>query len=205
MIDLYTWTTPNGYKALIAFEEFGLPRKLHWIDIGKGEQRTAAYVAINPNSKIPAIVDPDGPGGKLAIFESGAILTYLAERTGNLLAKTGAERYRTLEWLHFQNAGIGPMMGQLGHFVKFAKEKIPYAIERYTDEVKRLFEVLDDRLAAASYLAGEIYTIADISTFPWVRNGAMLGLEMSAYPNVQRWIGAIDAREAVKRALAMKP
>jgi GSH-dependent disulfide-bond oxidoreductase len=205
VIDLYTWTTPNGHKAQIALEELELPYTTHWIDISKGAQNTPAFIAINPNSKIPALVDSDGPGGEpITVFESGAILIYLADKTGKLLGQ-GVPRYAALEWLMFQMGGVGPMFGQLGHFKVFAKEKIAYAIERYDAEVKRLCKVLDGRLAAAPYLAND-YSIADIATFPWVRIAPQYyGLAMAEYPNVARWLAAIEARPAVARALAMKP
>jgi GSH-dependent disulfide-bond oxidoreductase len=205
VIDLYAWTTPNGYKALIAFEELLLPRTLHWVNLGKNEQLEPGFLAINPNNKIPAIRDPDGPGGNaLTVFESGAILIYLADKTGKLLAKSGADRYTALEWVFFQNAGVGPMMGQLGHFARLAKEKVPYAIDRYTEETRRLLRVLDGRLGRVPFLASE-YSIADITTFPWVRNAPMLGIELEPYPNVARWIAEIEARPAVQRGLALKP
>ena len=205
MIDLYTWTTPNGFKISIALEELALPHALHWINIGKNEQMTPAYLAINPNNKIPAIVDHDGPGGKpLTLFESGAILIYLGDKTGKLLPASGAERYRVIEWTMFQMGGIGPMMGQLGHFAKFAKEKIPYAIDRYEQEVRRLLKVLDGELAHHEYIAGD-YSIADIALHPWVRNAPMLGIAAGTFANVDRWIAAIDARPAVQRGLAHKP
>jgi GSH-dependent disulfide-bond oxidoreductase len=205
VIDLYAWTTPNGFKALIAFEELELPRTLHWVNLGKNEQLEPGFLAVSPNNKIPAIRDPDGPGSNaLTVFESGAILIYLADKTGKLLAKSGADRYAALEWVFFQNAGVGPMMGQLGHFARFAKEKVPYAIDRYTEETRRLLRVLDGRLAKVQFLASE-YSIADITTFPWVRNAPMLGIELEPYPNVARWIAEIEARPAVKRGLAFKP
>ena len=167
MIDAYVYTTPNGFKALIGLEELALPYELHWVDITKGAQMTPEYLAINPNNKIPAIVDRDGPHGKpVTVFESGAVLVYLAEKAGKLLAKSGAERYAALEWVFFNAGGTGPMLGQLGYFSKFAPEKVPAAIERFTKEAHRLFGVLDKRLAQVPYLAGE-FSIADIMNMTW--------------------------------------
>ncbi|MBC7973933.1 MAG: glutathione S-transferase N-terminal domain-containing protein [Myxococcales bacterium] len=207
MIDAYVWTTPNGFKALIALEELGLPYRAHWVDISKGEQLEPAYLAINPNHKIPAIVDHDGPGGTpVTVFESGAVLTYLAEKTGRFLAKDGADRYAQLAWVFFNIGNTGPMLGQLGFFAKFAPEKIPLAIDRYTKEAERLFGVLDRQLAQAPYLAGAAYSIADMINVTWPRGARdFLGLDLSAYPNLTRWIAEIEARPAVARALAMKP
>jgi GST-like protein len=205
VIDLYTWTTPNGFKPLIALEELGIPYKLHWIDIGKGEQLAPAYLAKNPNNKIPTITDSDGPGGNpLTVFESGAILIYLADKTGKLMAPSGPDRYAAIQWTMFQMGGVGPMMGQLGHFVKFAKEKIPYAIDRYETEVKRLFHVLDGQLATQQFLAGT-YSIADICTYPWVKNGPSLGIAAGTYTHVDRWLEDVGNRPAVQRAMASKP
>ena len=168
MIDLYTWATPNGRKISIMLEEIALPYRVHPVNIGAGEQFAPAYLAINPNGKIPAIVDHEGPGGQLlSLMESGAILLYLADKSAHLLASAGAARYDALQWLMFQMGGVGPMFGQVHHFVRFAKEKIPYAVDRYVTEQKRLYAVLDAHLAQAEYLAGE-YSIADIATYPWV-------------------------------------
>jgi GST-like protein len=201
MIDLYTWTTPNGYKASIALEELGLPYRAVPINIGKGDQFDPEFLKISPNNRIPAIVDQDGPDGKpIALFESGAILLYLAEKTGKLLPRGAADRYRAIEWLVFQVANTGPMFGQLGHFKNYAPEKIPYAIERYSNETKRLYGVLDRRLKESEYLAGE-YSIADVANFPWVRNPAYHGIEASDYPHLARWRDAIAARPAVQRGL----
>ena len=201
MIDLYTWPTPNGHKIHIALEELGLPYTVHAVDIAEGDQFKPEFLKISPNNRIPAIVDQDGPKGKpLAQFESGAILIYLAEKTGKLLAPKGNARYAALQWLMFQMAGIGPMLGQVHHFRAYAPEKIPYAIERYTNEAKRLYGVLDLRLGEAEYLADE-YGIADIATFPWLRYWEKQGVVLSDYPNVQRWFQAIEARPAVQRGL----
>jgi|HubBroStandDraft_4_1064222.scaffolds.fasta_scaffold36314_2 GST-like protein len=203
MIDLYTWTTPNGFKVSIALEELGIPYRVHPVRIGRGEQFTPEYLAINPNNKIPTIVDPDGPSGRpISIFESGAILIYLAEKGGSLLPKDPEGRIVALQWLMFQMAGVGPMFGQAGHFRRHAPDKIEYAIERYTNETKRLCGVLDRRLAAVPYLAGE-YSIADIATFPWTRSLAALGADPAEYPNIARWSAEIAARPAVVRGLAV--
>jgi GST-like protein len=202
MIDLYTWTTPNGRKASIMLEEVGLPYRVHAIDISKGDQFKPEFVAINPNSKIPAIVDEDGPGGSLPVFESGAILIYLAEKTGRLIGSGPRSRIEAIEWLMFQMGGIGPMFGQTHHFRRFAPEPVPYAIERYTKETQRLYGVLDKRLGEAEYLAGD-YSIADIATYPWTARHEWQGVTLSDYPNVQRWYEAIGARPAVQRGMAV--
>lgn len=205
MIDAYVYTTPNGYKALIALEELGLPYRRNWIDITKGEQLKPEYLAINPNNKIPAIVDHDGPGGRpVTIFESGAVLVYLAEKTGKLLASSGADRYTVLEWVFFNAGGTGPMVGQLGYFTKFASEKVPHAIERFTKETERLLRVLDKRLAQAQFLAGD-FSIADIMNMTWARAADhFIGLDMTPYPNVMRWIRELEERPSFERALALK-
>jgi GST-like protein len=201
MIDCYTWPTPNGYKVSIMLEEVGLPCTVHAIDIGKGDQFEPQFLRISPNNKIPALVDSDGPGGKsISVFESGAILIYLAEKTGKLLARDGAPRYATLEWLMFQMGGIGPMLGQAHHFRMYAPEPIQYAIDRYTNESKRLYGVLDRRLRQHEYLAGD-YSIADIATMPWLRFPERQGVDIEEYPNVKRWREGIAARPAVRRAL----
>ncbi|HET9627641.1 MAG TPA: glutathione S-transferase N-terminal domain-containing protein [Kofleriaceae bacterium] len=208
MIDAHVWTTPNGYKALIALEELGLPYQAHWVDLGKGQQSTPAFRAVNPNAKIPAIVDhePAGGGPPLAVFESGAILTYLADKTGKFLAKSGADRYTALSWVFFNIGNTGPMLGQLGFFSKSAPEKIPLAIDRYTKEAQRLFGVLDGRLAQAAYLAGDEYTIADMINVTWIRAARdFLALDLGGHTHLTRWLGAVEARPAVARALAMKP
>jgi GSH-dependent disulfide-bond oxidoreductase len=205
MIDLYTWTTPNGEKPLIALEELGLPYQLHWVNIAKGEQLRPEYLAINPNNKIPAIIDSDGPEGPLAVFESGAILVYLAEKTGRYLPQSGAERWAALEWVFFQVGGTGPMFGQLAHFVKFAPDKIPYAIERYTKESERLLGVLERRLGEATWLAGKDYTIADMQNLTWVRATKNFGVDLAKWPHVAQWVHVIEQRPAVQKALALKP
>jgi GST-like protein len=201
MIDLYTWTTPNGRKVSVMLEEIGLPYRVHKIDISKGDQFKPEFVAINPNSKIPAIVDEEGPGGKpLALFESGAILIYLAEKTGKFLSKDPITRYVTLEWLMFQMGGVGPMFGQTHHFLRAAKEQVPYAIDRYSTETRRLYGVLNMRLGQSAYLAGE-YSIADIATFPWVARHEWHKVALRDFPHVERWYQAIGARPAVARGM----
>ena len=205
MIELYTWTTPNGWKVSIALEELGLPYEVHPVHIGAGEQFRPEFLAISPNNKIPAIVDTEGPSGRrLAIFESGAILIYLAEKTGRLLPKDAEGRMRALEWLMFQMASIGPMLGQVHHFRSYAPEQIPYAIDRYTNEARRLYGVLDRRLGEAEYLAGD-YSIADIAVYPWLRVPDRQGVDIAAYPNVARWRDAMAQRPAVVRGLAVPP
>ena len=201
MIDLYTWTTPNGFKISIALEELALPYRVSPVNIGRGAQFAREFLTISPNNKIPAIVDSDGPGGRsISIFESGAILMYLAEKTQRLLPADPAKRWQAIEWLFFQMASVGPMFGQAGHFRSYAPEKIPYAIDRYTNEAKRIYGVLDHRLAGHEYLASE-YSIADIAVFPWLGKPELQGVEIGEYPNVARWREAIAARPAVKRGL----
>ena len=200
MLKLYVWKTPNGYKTPILLAELGLEYELIPINISKGEQKTPEYIALNPNSKIPVLVDEDAEGGPLTIFESGAILEYLAEKNGKFFPKDVRGKYKVMEWLMFQMAGAGPMFGQLAHFTRFAPEKVPYAINRYTEESKRIFGVLDSRLGEAEYLGGE-YSIADIATWPWIRAAKSTeGFPFTDYKNVVRWFDAIDARPAVKTA-----
>lgn len=202
MIDLYTWPTPNGHKAAIMLEETGLDYRVHPVDIANGEQFAPDYLAINPNGKIPAIVDRDGPGGgPFAIFESGAILIYLAEKTGKLLAPEPRRRSLAIQWLMLQVGGIGPMFGQAQHFRRFAPQPLPYAIERYSKEAARLYGVLDNRLAASAFLAGEEYSIADIASYPWVTRHDWQGVNLADFPNVGRWAEAIGARPAVARGM----
>lgn len=205
MIDLYTWSTPNGRKASVMLEELGLPYTVHPVDIGKGEQFDPAFLKIAPNNRIPAIVDPDGPGGKpLPLFESGAILVYLAEKTKSpLLPSDPRARIITLQWLMWQMGGVGPMFGQAHHFVRFAKEDVPYGKRRYLDETRRLYGVMNRRLGEAAYLAGETYTIADIATFPWVARHEWHLVDLNEFPNVKRWFDAIGARPAVKKGMAV--
>ena len=203
MIEVWSWPTPNGHKVHIALEELGLPYKVIPINIGKGDQFKPEFLAINPNHRIPAIVDADGPGGqKLTLFESGAILIYLAEKTGKLIPADAHGRYICLQWLMFQMSGIGPMFGQYNHFANYAPEKLPYAIERYGNEARRLVRVLQRRLAEAPYLAGNDYSIADIATFPWVRYAVTAGgVEMDDVQNVKSWIATIEARPGVQRGM----
>lgn len=203
MMDLYTAATPNGFKVSIALEELGLPYTVHPIDLRTGEQFAPEFLQISPNNKIPAIVDRDA--GSLAVFESGAILVYLAEKTGRLLARSGPQRYAALQWLFFQVGGVGPMMGQAGHFRVYAPEKIPYAIDRYTNEVKRLVGVVDRRLAQARFLAGDEYTVADIANLPWLLGYSRLDFDLASYPHFARWMNELNVRPAVARGLAIPP
>jgi len=205
MIDFYALTSPNVQKIYIMLEETKLPYKEHFVDVWKGDQYNPDFIKINPNSKIPAIVDSDGPGGKpITVFESGAILIYLAEKTGQFMPKDPAKRYDVLQWLFLQTSSIGPMFGQFTHFKMFApKDKDnSYSMGRYQTEVKRLYEVLEKRLANSKYLAGDDYSIADIATFPWTRNHDIQGVKWEDNPNLARWFKSIDERPAVKAALA---
>jgi GST-like protein len=203
MIDLYTWTTPNGYKVSIMLEELQLPYRVHPVDIGKGEQFDPAFLALNPNNRIPVIADPDGPDGRpFTLFESGAILLYLAEKTGRFLPADPRGRYVAVQWLMFQMGGVGPMLGQNHHFRHYAPEVIPYAVDRYTNEARRLYGVLDRRLGEAEYLAGS-YSIADIATFPWLRPHKRQGVVLEEFPNVKRWFDAIAERPAVKKGVTV--
>ena len=208
MIQFYTYTTPNGRKISIMLEELGIPYQVNVVNISNGEQFEADFLKVSPNNKIPAIVD-EGANG-LAVFESGAILTYLAETYGQFLPASGEARYKTLEWLHWQIGGVGPMFGQLGYFTVYAKEKIPQAIARYTSEAERLLAVMDRRLTDNAYLAGEAYSIADMAAYPWVVNacegaflGASLGAILAEKPAVLRWLGDVGARPAVQRGMAV--
>ncbi len=204
MIDLYTWGTPNGRKASVMLEECGLKYDVHKIDIGKGDQFKPEFLAVNPNGKIPAIVDRDGPDGKpIPVFESGAILIYLAEKTGKFLPADPRQRYAALQWLMFQMGGVGPMFGQAHHFIRFAPEKVPYGIERYSKETRRLYGVMDKRLGEAKYLAGDFYSIADIATYPWVARHEYHEVNLADFPNVKRWYDAISARPAVVKGMAV--
>lgn len=204
MIDLYSWPTPNGVKISIMLEETGLTYNAHGIDITKGEQFKDDFLAISPNNKIPAIVDHDGPGGgDFSVFESGAILLYLAEKTGKFMPSAMPERFDVVQWLMFQMGGVGPMFGQANHFRKYAPDPIEYAINRYTNEAKRLYGVMDKRLADHDYLAGE-YSIADMATYPWVRSfqGYDDGL-FDEFSNLKRWFETIDARPAVQKGVTV--
>jgi len=201
MIDVYSWPTPNGHKVHIMLEECGLSYKVHAIDIGAGDQFKPDFLAISPNNKIPAIVDSDGPDGKpISLFESGAILLYLAGKTGRFLPADVRGRYVALQWLMFQMGGLGPMLGQAHHFRIYAPEKIEYAINRYTSEAKRLYGVMDKRLAEAPYFAGD-YGIADMAIYPWTRSHANHGVDLAEYPNVKRWFDAVSPRPAVQRGV----
>jgi GST-like protein len=200
MIQLYTWGTPNGKKVSIMLEEVELPYEVHPIDLAKGDQLKPEYLAINPNNKIPAIIDTEGPGGKpFKLFESGAILMYLAEKTGKFLPQEMAKRYEVIQWLMFQMGGVGPMFGQANYFYRL-EEKVPFAIERYYKEAIRLYNVLEQALAQNDYLAGE-YSIADIATYPWVGRHDGHNVKLEDFPNVKRWFDAISQRPAVKRGM----
>jgi GSH-dependent disulfide-bond oxidoreductase len=203
MIDLYTLGTPNGQKASIMLEETGLPYQVFPVDIGQDEQFHPDFVEISPWSKIPAIVDHDpiGGGEPYNVFESGAILMYLAEKSGLLWPQDVRQRYDVVKWLMLQVGGIGPMMGQLGHFALYAKEDVPYGKRRYQGEVDRLMAVLDDRLDVSEYLAGDEYTIADVATFTWVRQAGAVGFDWAEFPEIKRWLDAIEARPAVQKGL----
>jgi len=203
MLDLYYWTTPNGHKITIFLEETGLRYKIIPINIGKGEQFKAGFLEVAPNNRIPALVDnePADGGVPISIFESGAMLLYLADKTGKFIAKDLRGRTETIQWLFWQMGGLGPMAGQNNHFAHYALEKLPYAIERYTKEVNRLFGVMDKRLADRQYLAGE-YSIADMACYPWVVPWERQGQNIADFPHLKRWLEAIAARDAVKRAYA---
>ena len=202
MIDVYSWATPNGHKVHIMLEESGLPYRAHAVDIGAGDQFNPDFLSISPNNKIPAIVDEHGPDGKpISLFESGAILLYLASKTGQFLGNTDRERFKTLEWLMFQMGGVGPMLGQAHHFRLYAPEQIEYAVKRYTNEARRLYGVIDKQLSQHAYLAGNEYTIADIATFPWLRSWKNQGVELSDFPYLLEWFNAISERPAVKRGV----
>jgi GST-like protein len=200
MIDAYSWPTPNGHKVHIALEETGLEYRVHGINIREGDQFKPEFLKISPNNRIPAIVDHDGPGGKpISIFETGAILLYIASKTGKLLPTDLHARWCCTQWLMWQMGGLGPMMGQANHFRRYAKDKIQYAIDRYTNEANRLTNVLDKRLAEARYTAGKEYSISDIAIFPWLRGADQRGVNLEDYPNVKRWFDEINARPAVQR------
>ncbi|MBO9787188.1 MULTISPECIES: glutathione binding-like protein [Xanthomonas] len=206
MIDLYYWPTPNGHKVTLFLEEAGLQYALKPVDIGKGEQFEPAFLQISPNNKMPAIVDhaPADGGGAQSVFESGAILLYLAEKTGRFLPRDARGRIAALEWLFWQMGGLGPMSGQMGHFNVYAPEKIAYAIERYNAEVRRLHGVLDKRLADHAFLAGDDYGIADMASYPWIEVYGDLKPDYAAFPHLKRWHDAIAARPATQRAYALK-
>ena len=202
-IDLYYWPTPNGWKISIFLEEANLPYTVKPIDISAGDQFEPNFLKISPNNKMPAIVDPEGPDGEpIEVFESGAILLYLAEKTGQFIPSDDRGRLGVIQWLMFQMGGAGPMLGQAHHFRQYAPEKIPYAIERYTKEASRLYSVLDKRLAEVSYVAGE-YSIADMAIFPWIVPHERQGQDLKDYPNLQKWFQTIQERPAVQRGLAV--
>ena len=206
MIDLHYWPTPNGWKISIMLEECGQPYQMLPVNIGKGAQFAPDFLAISPNNRMPAIVDhaPQGGGAPVAVFESGAILQYLAEKTGSYLPAALRERYQVLQWLNWQIGGLGPMAGQNGHFLLYAPEKIPYAVDRYGKEVDRLYGVLDQQLArTGGHVAGIDYSIADMAIFPWVRTHKAQNVALENFPNVLRWYNALFERPAVKRGLAL--
>jgi GSH-dependent disulfide-bond oxidoreductase len=204
MIDLYTWPTPNGHKIHIMLEECKLAYAVHAVDISAGDQFKPDFLKISPNNKIPAILDHDGIGGKpYSVFESGAILLYLASKTGKFLGKTDRAKFDTMQWLMFQMGGVGPMLGQTHHFRLYAPEKVEYAINRYTNETKRLYGVINKRLESNSFIAGKEYTIADIATWPWIRSWKNQGVELNDFPAVKEWFEKIEVRPAVKRAVTV--
>ncbi|MCJ0763410.1 glutathione binding-like protein [Variovorax terrae] len=202
MIEVFSWPTPNGHKVHIMLEECGLPYKAIPVNIGSGDQFKPDFLAISPNNKIPALIDPQGPDGQpISLFESGAILLYLAGKTGKLLPRTDRGRYEVLQWLMFQMGGVGPMLGQAHHFRMYAPEKIPYAIERYSNEAKRLYGVIDRQLSRNRYIAGKQYSIADIAIFPWLRSWANQGIVLADYPHLEKWFAEIAERPAVQRGV----
>jgi GST-like protein len=201
-IDLYTWPTPNGHKVHIMLEECGLPYTIHPIDIGAGEQFEPDFLKISPNNKMPAMTDPEGPDGKpISLFESGAMLIYLAEKTGKFMPSDARARYEVLCWLMFQMGSVGPMLGQAHHFRYYAPEPMPYAVDRYTNEASRIYRVIDKRVGESPYLGGKDYTIADMATFPWLRSYERQGQKLEDYPNLKRWFDEIAARPAVMRGV----
>ncbi len=203
MIDLYTWITPNGRKISIMLEEVGLPYEVHPIDLQKGEQFAPDFLAISPNNRIPAIIDREGPGGKpYSLFESGAILMYISEKVGKLVPTEMHKRYEVIQWLMFQMGGVGPMFGQAHHFIHSTPEKVPYGIDRYSKETRRLYAVMNKRLDGNEYLAGE-YSIADIATYPWVARYVRHQVKLEEFPNVKRWFDTISARPAVQQGMAV--
>ena len=203
MIDVYSWPTPNGHKVHIMLEECGLPYRAHPIDIGKGDQFKPAFLAISPNNKIPALVDSDGPDGQpMSVFESGAILLYLAGKTGKFLPADTRGKYEVLQWLMFQMGGVGPMLGQAHHFRIYAPEKIDYAVTRYTNEARRLYGVMDRQIErTGAYIAGSDYSIADIAIFPWLRSWQNQGVDWADYPALKGWFDRIAQRPAVQRGV----
>jgi GST-like protein len=201
-IEVYSWPTPNGHKVHVMLEECDLPYRAIPVNIGAGDQFKPDFLAISPNNKIPALVDPTGPDGKpIALFESGAILVYLAAKTGRFLPKGDREKFEVLQWLMFQMGGVGPMLGQAHHFRMYAPEKLQYAIDRYSNEAKRLYGVIDRRLAESPWLGGAEYSIADIATFPWLRSWQNQGIVLDDYPNLKKWFDTIADRPAVQRGV----
>jgi GST-like protein len=208
MIDVYSWPTPNGHKVHIMLEECGLRLGRDWqvhpINIGQGDQFAQDFLKISPNNKIPALMDPHGPGGQpISLFESGAILLYLAAKTGKFLPKSDRAKWKVLEWLMFQMGGVGPMLGQAHHFRLYAPEKIEYAVNRYTNEAKRLYGVMDRQLAHHEYIAGKQYSVADIAIFPWLRSWQNQGIDWADHPRLKVWFDTIAARPAVQRGVAV--
>jgi GST-like protein len=204
MIDLYSWPTPNGHKIHIMLEETGLGYRVHPVNIGAGDQFKPEFLKISPNNKMPAMIDSDGPDGKpISMFESGAMLLYLASKTGKFLPEDIRDRWSTLQWLMFQMGSVGPMLGQAHHFLVYAPEKIPYAMQRYSKEANRLYGVMERRLAESKFIACNEYTIADIAIMPWLRSYKNQGVEMEEYPQVKRWFDGIAARPAVQRGLVV--
>lgn len=202
MIDLYTWPTPNGHKVHIMLEETGLPYKVHPIDIGAGAQFDPAFLKISPNNKMPAMVDPQGPDGRpISLFESGAMLIYLADKSGQFLSHEPRQRYETLCWLMFQMGSVGPMLGQAHHFLQYAPEDLPYAKQRYANEANRLYGVMDRRLAETPFIAGSEYSIADIAIWPWTRFPERQNVDRNDFPNFRRWFDGIAERPAVQRGV----
>ncbi|MFQ5544832.1 MAG: glutathione binding-like protein [Acidiferrobacterales bacterium] len=202
MIDFYTWSTPNGIKVSIMLEEVEQPYNIIPVDIGAGDQFKPEFLKISPNNRMPAIVDHDGPGGRpYSLFESGAILMYLAEKTAKLMPSDTKGRYSVIQWLMFQMANVGPLLGQNHHFRHYAPEKIPYAIDRYTNEARRLYGVIDKRLGESDYIAGDDYSIADIATFPWLRSHERQGQDLNDFPDLKRWYEIIKMRPAVRRGI----
>jgi GSH-dependent disulfide-bond oxidoreductase len=200
MIDLYSWATPNGHKIHIMLEECGLKYAVIPVNIGAGDQFKPAFLKISPNNKMPAIVDSDGPDGKpISIFESGAILIYLAAKTGKFMPRSDRDKYSVLQWLMFQMGGVGPMLGQNHHFRTYAPEKLPYAIDRYTNEAKRIYAVINRQLAAHPFIAGKTYSIADMAIYPWLRNWRNQGIELSDYPALKKWFDGLEKRPAIQR------
>ena len=202
IIQVYSWATPNGHKVHIMLEECGLEYRAHAVDIGAGEQFNPEFLRISPNNKIPAIVDPNGPdGAPISVFESGACLLYLAGKTGMFLPDSTRAKYEVMEWLMFQVGGVGPMLGQAHHFRLYAPEKIDYAVQRYTNEARRLYGVMNRRLAKSKYIAGPEYSIADIAIFPWLRSWKNQGIDWNDYPHLKGWFDEISARPAVQRGV----